>query len=178
MRRYVSGASVRCRERKAARARRSSSESASPASDLLADPAEAGEPERLVGELEPAEASAVPNALLERRVRLRDGAGEGEQEADGVLGGRDDRGLRRVRDDDPPSRGRREIDVVDADAGAPDDLEPFRPLDQVLGQVRAAADDDCVVVRDLLGEVPVRVDVDLELLPQELDAGFADPLPD
>jgi hypothetical protein len=71
------------------------------ARDLLADAAEAEHAERLVRELEPAAARALPAALLQRRVRLRDVAREREQQADRVLGGRDDRRLGRVRDDDP-----------------------------------------------------------------------------
>ena len=91
--------------------------------DLLADPAEAEHAERLVGELDPAPLRALPAALDERRVRLRDVARERDQQADRVLGRRDDVRLRRVRDDDPaPGRGV-DVDVVDADPGAADHLQ-------------------------------------------------------
>ncbi len=47
-------------------------ETARPAGDLLADPAEADQPERLVGELQPGEARPLPAALLEHAVGLRE----------------------------------------------------------------------------------------------------------
>ena len=97
-----------------------------PPGDLVADPAEAEHAERLVGELDPAPARALPAALLERRVRLRDVARERDEQPDRVLGRRDDGRLGRVRDDDPPPRGRVDVDVVDPDPGAADHLQPRR----------------------------------------------------
>ena len=96
------------------------------ARDLLADPAEAEHAERLAGELDAAVRAALPAALLERGVRLRDVARERDEEADRVLGGGDDRRLRRVRDDDPAPRRRVDVDVVDADARAADHLQARR----------------------------------------------------
>ena len=75
--------------------------------DLAADPAEAEHAERLVGELDPAPARALPPALLQRRVRLRDVAGERDEQPDRVLGGRDDGRVGRVRDDDSRAASRR-----------------------------------------------------------------------
>ena len=94
--------------------------------DLLADPAEAEHAERLPLELDPTPLRPLPATLLERRVRLRDVAGERHHQPDGLLGGRDDGRLGRVRDDDAPPRRRLDIDVVDADAGAPDHLQVRR----------------------------------------------------
>ena len=99
--------------------------------DLLADAAEPDQAERLVRELDAAEARALPAALLQRGVRLRDRADEREQQPDRVLGRRDDRGLRRVDDDDAALRRGGEVDVVDADPGAADHLEPRGPVDQL-----------------------------------------------
>ena len=76
--------------------------------------------EHLVGELDPAPLRPFPTAGGERRVCLRDVAREREQQADGVLGGRDDVRLGRIRNDDPAPGRRVDVDVVDADAGAPD----------------------------------------------------------
>ena len=59
--------------------------------DLLADAAEADHAERLSGELDAAPARALPAALLERRVRLRDVARERDDQADRLLGRRDRR---------------------------------------------------------------------------------------
>ena len=70
------------------------------ARDLAADPAEAEHTERLVGELDPAPARPLPPSLLQRRVRLRDVAGERDEQPDRVLGGGDDGRVGRVRDDD------------------------------------------------------------------------------
>ena len=72
----------------------------SPTRHLPADPAEAEHAERLVGELDPAPARPLPPAFLQRRVSLRDVAGEGDQQADRVLGGGDDRRVGSIRDDD------------------------------------------------------------------------------
>ena len=146
--------------------------------DLLADPAEADEPERLVGELEPGEAGALPAPLLERAVCLRDLAGEGEQQPEGVLGRRHDRGLRGVGDDDPALRRGGEIDVVHPHPGPADHLEAVGALDQVGRQLRRAADDDRVVVADRRRQVAVGLDVDVESLSQKVDAGLGDRLPD
>ena len=46
----------------------------------------------------------------------------------------------------PLLRGRRHVDVVDADAGAADHLQPVGALDHVGGQLRGRADHDRVVV--------------------------------
>ena len=100
------------------------------ARDLLPDPAEAEDAERLAGELDAAVRAALPAALLQRGVRLRDVARERDEEADRVLRGGDDRRLRRVRDDDPAPRRRVDVDVVDAHARAPDHLQTLGALDQ------------------------------------------------
>ena len=86
------------------------------AGDLLADPPEAEDAERLLRELDPAPLRALPAPLDERGVRLRDVPREREEQADRVLGGRDDVRLGRVRDDDPAARRRLDVDVVDPDA--------------------------------------------------------------
>ena len=148
------------------------------ARDLLADPAEAEHGERLAGELDAAPARALPGALLQRGVRLRDVAREGDEEADRLLGRGDDGRVGRVRDDDPAPGRRVDVDVVDADPGAADHLQPVGALDQLGGQLRRRADDDRVVVADRLGEVRVAVDVDVEVLAQELDPRLGDRLAD
>ena len=95
-----------------------------PAGDLAADAAEPEHAEHLVGELDPAPLRPLPAALDECRVRLRDVSREGEEQADRVLGRRDDVRLGRVRDDDAPARRRIDVDVVDTDARAADHLQP------------------------------------------------------
>ena len=137
------------------------------ARDLLPDPAEAEHAERLAGELDTAVRAALPAALLERGVGLRDVAREGDEQADGVLGRGDDGGLRRVRHDDPAPRRRVDVDVVDAHARAPDHLQPLGALDQVGGQLRRRADDDRVVAADDLLERALAVDVHVEARAEE-----------
>ena len=115
---------------------------------------------------------------LERRVRLRDVPREREEEGDRVLGGGDDGRLGGVRDDDPAARRRLDVDVVDADSGAADHLQPLGALDQRRVELRRRADDDRVVVADDRGEVRLAVLVDVEALAQELEARFGDRLAD
>src|SRR6266545_4616086 len=134
------------------------------------------EPERPPRDLlvDAPEARPLPASLRERRVRLRDVARESEQEADRVLGSGDDRRLGRVRNDDAPTRGGFDVDVVDPDAGAADHLQLLGAFDQVLRQLRRRADDDPVVAADDLGEIGVAVLVDLEMRAEQLDARVRD----
>ncbi len=146
--------------------------------DLLADPAEADHPEGLPGELDSAPARALPAALLQRRVRLRDVARQRDDQPDRLLRGRDDGRLRSIRDDDPLPRGRIDVDVVHPDPRPPDHLQPLRALDQLAREPRRRADHDRVVAGDDLLERRLRVDVDLEPLAEELEACLGDGLAD
>src|SRR5437868_2347660 len=149
-----------------------------PPCDLLADSPETEHAEGLAGELDAAVRLPLPASLLQRGVRLRDVARERDEQADGVLGGRDDGGLRRVRDDDAAARRRLDVDVVDADASASDHLQVRRALDDVGSQLRGRADDDRVVPVDDVLERRFEVDIDVEARAQQLDAGVGDRLPD
>jgi hypothetical protein len=108
-------------------------------------------------------------------VRLRDVAREREQQGERVLGGGDHVGLRRVGHDDPALRGGGDVHVVDPDAGAADDLEARRPVDQVGRQLRRGADEDPVVLADAVEVVAL---VHVEVVAQQADAGRADLLSD
>ena len=122
------------------------------ARDLPADAAEAEHAERLVRKFDPAPARALPAPVLERGVRLRDVARERDEQADRVLGGRDDRRLRRVRHHDPAPRRRVHVDVVDPDPRPPDHLQALGARDHIRGELRPRADDDRVVLADDLLE--------------------------
>ncbi len=146
--------------------------------DLLPDAAEAEHAERLPRQLDAAVGLALPTALLECGVRLRDVARERDEQADRVLGRRHDRRLRRVCDDDPAPRRRVDVDVVDADTRAADHLQARRAVDQRRCELRRRTDDDRVVAVNDLGEIAVRVDVDVEPLAQQFHTRGRDRLAD
>jgi hypothetical protein len=84
-------------------------------------------------------------------------------------------------DDDAALRGRLDVDIVDADAGAADHAQVVGAADQLSGQLGRGADEDPVVAADALGELlvgPVDADVDREALAQHVHAGVGDLLLD
>ena len=95
-----------------------------------------------------------------------------------MLGGRDDRRLRRVDDEDSQPRRCVDVDVVDSHAGAADHPEARGPLEQGCVELRSRADHDRVVVADDVLQRRLEVDIDVEARPQELDAGLRDRLSD
>ncbi len=138
-------------------------EAAGAAGHLGTDLAEADDAQRLAPHLEADEPAALPLAARQRGVRGGDLAGKRQHERHGVLCRRNDVAGRRVDDDDAALRGRLEVDVVDADAGSADDLQPACVLQDVARDLGLAADDQGVVIGDerleLLGLKP-RFDVD------------------
>ena len=99
-----------------------------------------------------------------------------EHQRAGVLGDADAVGARRVDDEDAAGAGRRDVDVVDAGAGAGDDAQPRRGVEQRAVDLRRAADDQRVgvgqVVREC-GRRPAgpRVDSPAGLGAQQLQRG-------
>ena len=94
-----------------------------------------------------------------------------EHHRDGVLGGGDRIAERRVHHDDALGGRGRDVDVVDADAGAADDLQLRRLLQQLLGDLGGRADGEAVIVADdrgelvlVLAEVGLEVDLDAAIL--------------
>ncbi len=136
-----------------------------PLRDEHTDATEADDAERLVVQLDALPPGAVPLAGPEVAVGLRHVAGLGEQQRDGVLRRRQHVGLRRVHDHDAAAGGRLDVDVVEADAGAPDDDELVGRLEDLGGDLRGAADHERRRtphrVEQLLGREP-ETDVDLE----------------
>ena len=118
-----------------------------------ADAPEADDAERVPGQLDALQLAALPAALAQRGVPLRHVAGDGEQQREGVLDGGDGVGQRRVDDDHPTRRRRLEVDVVDADPGAPDHRELRGGLDDALGDAGLAAHDDAGHVGDGFDEL-------------------------
>ena len=98
-----------------------------------------------------------------------------------MLGGRDRVAGRGVDDGDAGARRRVEIDVVDADAGPPDDDQARPGGDQLGVDLDLAADDERVVVGQDRAELvarQARTLVDLVVGAEELDALLGDRLGD
>ena len=117
------------------------------------DIARADQPERLGGHLDPHEAVLLPLAGLGRLVGLGQVAGEREHQRDGVLGGGDRVAERGVHHDHALGAGGGDIDVVDPDPGAADDLEVGRGVEDRLGHLGRAADREPVILADHRGEL-------------------------
>ena len=112
---------------------------------------------------------------------LRDVAAEREHQRHRVLGRGDRVRLGSVGDDDAALGGRLDVDVVHARSGPADHLEPLGAVDQVRCELGGRADQDAVELADPLLElraVPVEAELDVEALPQQLDAGVGDLLLD
>lgn len=91
--------------------------------EQLADAAEPDDTDGLAEDLHTVELAALPLAVAQGGVGRGDLASGGEHQRDRVLGGRVDVGRRRVDDHDTALGGGGHVDVVEADAGAGDDLE-------------------------------------------------------
>src|SRR5690606_20316175 len=110
-------------------------------------------------------------------VGFRDLAGQREDHGDRVLGRGDRIAEGRVHDDDAAPRGGRDVDIVDADAGATDHLQLLRRLDELFGDLGGGTDGEAVIVGDLrqqgllvLAEIGQVVDLDATVL-EDLDGG-------
>src|SRR3990172_9136715 len=144
---------------------------------LGADAAEAEEPQRLAAQLDAEEARAVPAAFAQGGVRLGYVAGEAEHEGDRVLGGGDGVRLRRV-DAGHAATGRRvDVDVVDADAGAADDLEVAPGVEDGGGDARLAAHDEALIAGNGAQQLAGReaeAYVNVGAAPQDIEAVLGD----
>ncbi len=146
--------------------------------DDRADIAGADDAERLAGDFDTHELRLFPLAGLRRGIGGRQLAGDREHQRDGVFGRGDRVAERRVHDDDAAARGGRNIDIVDADAGAADDLEVGRSGDQLLGRLGGRADGEAVIIADDFGELvlvlaELRLEIDFDAaITEDLDGGF------
>src|SRR5690606_32795817 len=121
--------------------------------------------QRLGIELDADEAVLLPASGLGRRVGRRDRAGGGQHQRDRMLGRRDRVAERRVHDNDALRRRGGNVDVVDADAGAPDNLQALRRGDDAGRDLGGRTYREALVITDdfeqLLGrEAGLRVDLD------------------
>ena len=105
---------------------------------------------------------------------LRDVAGEAQDVPDGQFGGGDDVGGRGVDDHDAGRGGRLDVDVVEADAGAGDDLEVLGGGDGLGVHLGGGADQDRVDVGERgeqLGTVGAVGLADFEVRAEGVDCG-------
>ena len=114
-----------------------------PLRDEHADATQADDAERLVVQLDTLPAGAVPFTGPEITICLGDVARLREQQRDGVLGRRQHVGLRRVDDHHASTRGRLDVDVVEADPRPTDHDELVGRLEHFRGDLRRAADHQC-----------------------------------
>ena len=129
-----------------------------------ADAAQADDAQGLAVELAALELGAAPLAALDEAVGPGDVAAAGQDETHGVLGGRHHVALGRVADDDALLGGVGHRDVVEPRAGAADDAQVGRRVEELLVDDGLAADDDAVILGDdreqlLTGELVLDVDL-------------------
>ena len=104
-------------------------------SDDRTDIAATDQAQGLARDLDAHEPAFLPFARPGRRVGFRDLPGTGQQQGDGMFGGRYRVAERRVHDDGTAARRGRQIDIVDTDAGAPDYLQIMRLVEQIFGDL-------------------------------------------
>ena len=132
--------------------------------DDRADVAATDQAQRLEAELGAHEAVLLPLAGLGRGVGVGDLAGHGEHQGDGVLGGGDGVAVGRVHDHDAVRGGRLDVDIVDADAGAADDLQLLGLGQNLGGDLGGRADGQALVVADdgaQLGGLQAGLEIDV-----------------
>ena len=93
--------------------------------------------------------------------------------------GRGDRvAERRVHDDNTAARGGRDIDIVDADTGAADDLEVGRGSDQLFRRLGGGANGKAIIIADNRGKLflvfaELRLEIDIDAaITENLDGSF------
>ena len=116
--------------------------------DDRADIARADQAQRLAGDFHAHKAIFGPQALLGLRIGFRDLTRQREHQRDGMFGGGDRIAKRRVHDDHALGRGIGDVDIVDADAGATDDLQVGGGVEDRLGHLGRGADGEAVIVAD------------------------------
>ena len=120
-----------------------------PLAEGTADAAVADEAQSLVEKFGAFSLPLAPFAAAQRGVGGGDAPGQSQHQGQGVLGDGDRRRQWGMNDDHPQAGRRLEVDVVEADAGPSDDVQPRLPGRQDIGRdARAAAHDQRVDARD------------------------------
>ena len=145
--------------------------------DDRADIAAADDAERLAENLDAEELVLFPFAGAGRGVGLGDLPGQRQHQRDRVLGRGDRIAERRVHHDDAARGRRRNIDIVDADAGAADHLQAFGLFQHLRRDLGGGADRQAVEAVDrrgelvlVLAEIGLEIDLDAAIL-EDLDGG-------
>ena len=142
--------------------------------DDRTDIAAADDAERLAENLHAHEFVLFPFAGARRGVGFRNLAGQRQHQRDRVLGGGDRIAERRVHHDDAARGGRRDVDIVDADAGAADHLQVFCLFEDLGRHLGGRADGEAVETADQFGKlVLILTETGLEI---DLDAAILEDL--
>ena len=123
---------------------------------LAADPSHADHAERFVVELDAFETFSVPFSGANARFGRRNFSRDAEQKRKRVLGRRDGISAGRIQDDDAAARGRFNIDIVHADAGATDHAQFAPGVQDIRGHFGLAAHDERAELRNNLEQVAIR----------------------
>ena len=116
---------------------------------FLADPSEAGDAEDLAAKLGSDEFLLFPLPFLHRAVGRGHRSCQREHEGAGMLSDADAVRSRRIDDEDPARAGGVDVDVVDAGAGARDDAQTRRGIEQPRVDSGGAAHEQRVRVRKI-----------------------------
>ena len=152
-------------------------ERAQPLGDQHADPPEADDADGLLVELDAGVLRPLPLAVAQCGVGRADVAGRGEHQRDRELGGGDDVRGGRVDDHHTALGGGPDVDVVQADPGARDDLELLGRGQRLGVDLGGRPDQHGVDVRDRreqLCAVGAVAGPDLEVRAERLDGGRAE----
>ncbi len=117
------------------------------------DRSEADNANGLSGKLHPGIARRLPLVLPDGAVGLRQVAAQGEQMCKGELGGRRRVGIGCIEHHDATLRCCGDVDIIHANAGPADCLEPRGCGDDRSRDPRFGANDESVVVRNARGQV-------------------------
>jgi hypothetical protein len=114
---------------------------------------------------------------MRRGIGLRNFARQRQHQRNRMFGGRDRIAEGRVHHDDALGGRGRNLDIVDADAGAADHLQLLGLLDDLGGRLGRGADRKAVIIADDLGELvlvlaEIGLEIDLDAaIPKDLHGG-------
>lgn len=154
------------------------SESECTMGDEFADSTEPDDAQRLAGQFDSLPLGSLPATIDEGGMRLGNVSSHRHEEGDGVLGGGHDVGLGCVRHHDTRLGGRLHIDVVETNAGSPDDDESTRCREYRRIDVGCTTHDERLCATQRLDErVSVQTEADVDVVtggPQTIETSVGD----